>query len=253
MKLEYRNAKSSDIDSISELCSESFDGPFQWHQQIQRLQSVDAFKVQLKDRLNNLVAKGVKHCMIVAIDSEQSEKNSVVGFLEVGLLPSPIGIEPPTPVMNPFESDSNIVPNENVPGEHSGEHSDNALGYNGEPISDKFEGDGTFPQPTMNVDQQTPSTATVTENIKNEQVENVKNEQVGGDEVVSSSGQEVSSITEVSEVVSEVISSDSSPYGEVDPNELVLAAAAIEAEEKRKKKREEVPYLGNVAVSKDCR
>jgi hypothetical protein len=58
MKIEYRNAKITDIPYISELCSNCFDGPFQWHQKIQQIQSVNSFSTQLTDRLNNLVLKG---------------------------------------------------------------------------------------------------------------------------------------------------------------------------------------------------
>jgi hypothetical protein len=58
MKIEYRNAKITDLPYISELCSECFEGPFQWHQKIQQIQSVNSFSTQLTDRLNNLVLKG---------------------------------------------------------------------------------------------------------------------------------------------------------------------------------------------------
>ena len=220
MKLEYRNARDSDIASISELCSESFDGPFQWHQQIQKLQSIDSFKVQLKDRLTNLVAKGVKHTMIVAIDSERSEKYAVVGFLEVGLLPSPIGMKETLIIRDDVDTnaDTAVVPAESA-------------NIDTEEITTNLplEGDNKAalgPAERTTAKQSTEKLA------------------VNSDSLNSFEKLDVNSIGITDSFVSD---------GTLDPNQLVLAAAALEAEQKLKKKKEDVPYLGNVAVSQDCR
>lgn len=224
MKLEYRNAKISDIGSISELCSESFDGPFQWHQQIQRLQSIDSFKVQLTDRLNNLVSKGVKHCMIVAVDGEKPEKSSIVGFLEVGLLPSPIGLNEPA-----------IIRDDTEPSEVSSEAATSA----DEGAADVSE----FPASTD-----------VSSNIsgKEEATTFLASDTASATSTENAITNETANSSKGSVVIENQIPIDI-PSEFVDPNELVLAAAAIEAAQNRKKKREEVPYLGNVAVSQDCR
>jgi ribosomal protein S18 acetylase RimI-like enzyme len=88
-KIEYRNAKVNDIEAIAELCSDVFDGPFEWHQQIQRVRSVNDYKSQLQDRFTRLVNGGVKHSMIVAALGSSAK---IVGFLEVGMLPAPVDV-----------------------------------------------------------------------------------------------------------------------------------------------------------------
>ena len=30
--LKYRNVRAGDVKSVSELCAETFEGPFEWHQ-----------------------------------------------------------------------------------------------------------------------------------------------------------------------------------------------------------------------------
>ena len=228
MKLEYRNAKDSDIASISELCSESFDGPFQWHQQIQKIQSIDSFKVQLKDRLTNLVAKGVKHSMIVAIDSEQSEKYAVVGFLEVGLLPSPIGMKETLIVRDDLNIDVTTVLLE----------------------------DGA------NLDTDESTTKLLMERDNKAALDPVERTTANGDVTGQPTKEEAANPDffksaenlQVNIQVSSVGFTDSSADDQiVDQNQLILAAAALEAEQKLKKRKEDVPYLGNVAVSKDYR
>ena len=89
MKLEYRNAKAADLEAISSLCSEAFDGPFQWHQAIAKQRSINEYKAQLSDRLTNMVNRDAKHAMVVAVDGS----DGVVGFLEVGMLPSPLATD----------------------------------------------------------------------------------------------------------------------------------------------------------------
>jgi ribosomal protein S18 acetylase RimI-like enzyme len=87
LKYDFRNARESDIPSIAELCAETFDGPFQWHQMIQRKQSIDMYTKQLKERIEFVQNEG-KHAMVVA--TLESDKVEVIGFIEVGMLPYPI-------------------------------------------------------------------------------------------------------------------------------------------------------------------
>jgi len=100
MKLEFRNAKAEDIPAIALLCSETFEGPFAWHQSIQKAASVKGYSQQLQDRYQRLVLGGYKHSMCVALEViEEAVATSppppplLVGFLEVGMLPSPIAEE----------------------------------------------------------------------------------------------------------------------------------------------------------------
>ena len=223
MKVEYRNAKITDISSISELCSASFDGPFQWHQQIQRLQSVENFKLQLTDRLNNLVSKGIKHCMIVAVDTEKPAKSSVVGFLEIGLLPSPT-------LANESSANSEETPND-------------AIIIDGSEYGKDLAFQATIPSETIEnreaegfIDDSNSSEAIIGEGVITDETQLT---------TIQPTDQNAEDIA-VGAAVDEM-------DGSVDPNELVLAAAAVEADRKAKLKREEVPYLGNVAVSEDCR
>ena len=97
MKIDYRNAKETDIESVSNLCADIFDGPFEWHQQLARIQSVGKFKTQFQQSMG-MVQQGIKHAMIVAVEVDDgsagtsagsSSSSSVVGFMEVGMLPCP--------------------------------------------------------------------------------------------------------------------------------------------------------------------
>ena len=239
MKVEYRNAKITDISSISELCSATFDGPFQWHQQIQRLQSVENFKLQLTDRLNNLVSKGIKHCMIVAVDTEKPAKSSVVGFLEIGLLPSPTLANEPTTISDivsdaASESDGADIAKD-------GALQDTVLSE----TSEKKESEDL-----VNHSNAFTATADVSGNIAEGEISaSLPAAQSVEDAAATATAAAAAVVVSAGDADAAVVS----VYGSVDPNELVLAAAAVEADRKAKMKRDEVPYLGNVAVSEDCR
>ena len=86
MKIEYRNAQSNDIEGMATLCAEIFDGPFPWHQPLARTKCIGEYKAQFNDRLLRLVDGGIKHAMVVAV----ADDSSVIGFLEVGMLPCPV-------------------------------------------------------------------------------------------------------------------------------------------------------------------
>ena len=90
MKIDYRNAQIGDIEGISALCAEIFDGPFPWHQPLARSKSIGEYKSQFSDRLRRLVDGGIKHAMVVAVTADNSNEETVIGFLEVGMLPCPV-------------------------------------------------------------------------------------------------------------------------------------------------------------------
>lgn len=245
MKVEYRNAKITDISSISELCSATFDGPFQWHQQIQRLQSVENFKLQLTDRLNNLVSKGIKHCMIVAVDTEKPAKSSVVGFLEIGLLPSPT-------LANEATTTSDTVPDAASENDGADIEKDVAL----QAIVPSETSENKESEDLVNHSNASTATADVGGSIaEGETIFSLPAAQNIEDAAAATTAADVVSAGDIDAavVVGDADAAVVSVYGSVDPNELVLAAAAVEADRKAKMKRDEVPYLGNVAVSEDCR
>jgi ribosomal protein S18 acetylase RimI-like enzyme len=91
--VRFRNAKQDDLRSIAELCVDVFEGPHEWYGQLKKQFQILNFKQLLEDRFLNYIQAG-KHSMIVAcddVDESSSQKpNKVVGFLEIGILPSPI-------------------------------------------------------------------------------------------------------------------------------------------------------------------
>eukprot|EP00968_Pinguiococcus_pyrenoidosus_P003128 scaffold184_cov316-Pinguiococcus_pyrenoidosus.AAC.26 len=79
------------LQTISELCADAFSGPFSWWQVLQRTAATTRFRAVLSRRL---IATQVSpkageerllHALVVATIGAQ-----VVGFVEVGLLPSPL-------------------------------------------------------------------------------------------------------------------------------------------------------------------
>jgi ribosomal protein S18 acetylase RimI-like enzyme len=104
MKIDYRNLKINDIDSCSILCAEVFEGPFEessWYNPtagIVRSKAINGHKLQLKERYEEKLKKGLNHAMFVAIDDDKNIdnfidiKDGIVAFMEVGMLPSPIPI-----------------------------------------------------------------------------------------------------------------------------------------------------------------
>jgi ribosomal protein S18 acetylase RimI-like enzyme len=85
--IAYRNLRGEDIEQVGNLCSETFDGPFQWYQFLDKQKSINTFQQQFSERYDNFVLKGFKHSMVVAVDPTSSE---IVGFLEIGRLPRPL-------------------------------------------------------------------------------------------------------------------------------------------------------------------
>ena len=78
-KVLFRNLRRADLAATGELCRRG-------------LAAEAGIGVELEDRFERLVSQGLKHAMVVAVDPQS---DAVVGFLEVGTLPSPV----PTPVI----------------------------------------------------------------------------------------------------------------------------------------------------------
>ena len=104
MKIDYRNLKVNDIDSCGILCAEVFEGPFEestWYNPsagMKRSKAITGHRLQLKERFEEKLKKGLNHAMFVAIDDDKNVdnfidiKDGIVAFMEVGMLPSPIPI-----------------------------------------------------------------------------------------------------------------------------------------------------------------
>lgn len=98
LKLKVRNAQIRDLEKISILCSYTFEpdlSDFPWFGGNKRKQSISNYFNQLYERKIRYVEKGLKHSMLVAVlntysDSDQ-DQDQIVGFTEVGMLPSPLG------------------------------------------------------------------------------------------------------------------------------------------------------------------
>ena len=73
-KVQYRNLRRADLIAAGELCQRG-------------LAAEAGIGAQLTQRFERLVSQGLKHAMVVAVDPSS---DAVVGFLEVGTLPSPI-------------------------------------------------------------------------------------------------------------------------------------------------------------------
>lgn len=87
----YRNMKGEDIDRVSQLCADIFEGPFNALQFIQKASATSNFKTQLLDRYNNYVLMGAKHSMVVCID--EASADDIIGFVEIGMLPRPANVQ----------------------------------------------------------------------------------------------------------------------------------------------------------------
>lgn len=80
----FRNVKQDDLKSIAKLCYDCFDNPLPWYQFLATDSNINKHYEQLLSRFQT-IEKGYQHAMIVCI-----EDNDIIGFVEVGLLPSPI-------------------------------------------------------------------------------------------------------------------------------------------------------------------
>lgn len=104
MKIDYRNLKINDIDSCGVLCAEVFEGPFEgssWFNPspgMKRTKAINGHRMQLKERYEEKLKKGLNHAMVIVNDDDKTIDNysdindGIVAFMEVGMLPSPIPI-----------------------------------------------------------------------------------------------------------------------------------------------------------------
>ena len=88
-QLSVRNAMQSDIKQIATLCSDVFEGPFDWYQVMDQKKAERGYYDQLNERYR-LVTDGYKHAMIVACEKTEQEEEVIRGFIEIGTLPSPV-------------------------------------------------------------------------------------------------------------------------------------------------------------------
>lgn len=114
MKLEFRNARKDDIPSIARLCAVAFGAstvtwiPFVASKADEERKQLEK---QLYDRYDGFILQGKKHAMVVAIDvagvskaNENLSSKSIVGFIEVGTLPSPVPLPTNDANGNPIQS-----------------------------------------------------------------------------------------------------------------------------------------------------
>lgn len=94
LPVSYRNAQPEDLRQTATLCTDVFEGPFQWYESLKRLGAIEKLYQQLNERHLRFVQRQLKHAMIVATDEAVKEgKGTIVGFLEIGLLPSPVNAD----------------------------------------------------------------------------------------------------------------------------------------------------------------
>jgi ribosomal protein S18 acetylase RimI-like enzyme len=84
--LKYRNVRAGDVKSVSELCAETFEGPFEWHQVLKRQKCEREYEAQFGERLIRMVDAGLKHGMLMA----ETNTGGPVAFVELGMLPCPV-------------------------------------------------------------------------------------------------------------------------------------------------------------------
>jgi ribosomal protein S18 acetylase RimI-like enzyme len=77
LKILYRNLQRPDLTAAGDLSARCFDF------------NTASFTSELEQRFDQLVIGGFKHAMVVAVD-ETSQ--AIVGFVEVGTLPSPVPV-----------------------------------------------------------------------------------------------------------------------------------------------------------------
>lgn len=107
-----RNAKGTDMNDIAILCSQCFDG-YSAVEKKKNWLGIDIFpdvnvknyEDQLRSRYNR-IHQGDKHAMFVACSSVNG---SIVGFVEIGMLPNPLGIDSDLQEMQNVEIPSNAT------------------------------------------------------------------------------------------------------------------------------------------------
>lgn len=87
--IKFRNVRDTDIAPLAVLCADTFEGPFGMLDFFQKNKYESEFAQQISDRYRRLVLNGMKHAMLLA----ETENEGIVGFLEIGMLPSPIPVK----------------------------------------------------------------------------------------------------------------------------------------------------------------
>jgi len=106
--LTYRNLQEADLDRVADLVSEVFDGPFErdsWNvlEVLKKKKSLFRQRTELQRRFERITSGKELHAMYVVTEDEpeldayqsaaagrEGSKGYVVGFVEIGMLPSPI-------------------------------------------------------------------------------------------------------------------------------------------------------------------
>jgi len=113
--ISYRNARVHDLPQVARLVSETFSGPYALHQLLQKEKDYRSSLEQFNDRYDKFILKGrKKHAMVVSVHDPRDSMNSLFeteavvgtskssadlcGFLELGVLPSPVPVNVTLPV-----------------------------------------------------------------------------------------------------------------------------------------------------------
>ncbi|KAG5181526.1 hypothetical protein JKP88DRAFT_321314 [Tribonema minus] len=79
--------QADDLAAASRLCIQTFRGPVPWWQGLQGLRQELSLTYRLQQRLKGIDANTMEHKMVVAVGGD----GQIVGFMEVGMLPPPVG------------------------------------------------------------------------------------------------------------------------------------------------------------------
>ena len=118
-QLTYRNARERDMPQVARLVSETFNGPYGLHQLFQKDKDYRSSLEQFNDRFDKFIMQRKrKHAMIVSVQDSPSLSDAIsestgstspssddasvqqqlCGFLELGILPSPVPVNVTLPV-----------------------------------------------------------------------------------------------------------------------------------------------------------
>lgn len=105
--ISYRNARVQDLPQVARLVSDTFSGPYALHQLLQKEKDYKSSLEQFNDRYDKFIMqRRKKHAMVVSVYDPSASMNSsdaavvtdLCGFLELGVLPSPVPVNVSLPV-----------------------------------------------------------------------------------------------------------------------------------------------------------
>lgn len=106
--ISYRNAREQDLPRVARLVSDTFSGPYALHQLLQKEKDYKSSLEQFNDRYDKFILqRRKKHAMVVSVHDPLASTNSsdvaaavtdLCGFLELGVLPSPVPVNVSLPV-----------------------------------------------------------------------------------------------------------------------------------------------------------